>query len=118
VIMNAGEIQQVGTPLEVYNNPENAFVAAFMGSPAMNLVDGKYEAGHIHLEGGTKLEVTPPSRRILDEKGYDGRTVTFGIRPEDMRSEQWTLDATQETFVEPTIRTPETVDEPSITVSE
>ena len=94
VIMNAGEIQQVGTPLEVYNNPENAFVAAFMGSPAMNLVDVKYEAGHIHLEGGTKLEVTPPSRRILDEKGYDGKTVTFGIRPEDMQSEQLALDAT------------------------
>ena len=103
VIMNAGEIQQVGTPLEVYNNPENAFVAAFMGSPAMNLVDVKYEAGQIHLEGGTKLEVTLPTRRILDEKGYDGKTVTFGIRPEDMQSEQLALDATPETVVEPTI---------------
>src|SRR5699024_11992326 len=42
VIMNAGEIDRKSTRLEVYNNPENAFVAAFMGSPAMNLVDVKY----------------------------------------------------------------------------
>ena len=45
VIMNSGIIQQVGTPTEIYDTPENAFVAGFIGSPAMNLVDGKIENG-------------------------------------------------------------------------
>lgn len=103
VIMNAGEIQQVGTPLEMYNNPANAFVATFMGSPAMNLVDVLYQDGFVHLDGGLKLEVMLPARRILDERGYDGKRITFGIRPEDLQSEQLALDANPSNVVEPVI---------------
>ncbi|UTT87226.1 ABC transporter ATP-binding protein (plasmid) [Vibrio pelagius] len=62
VVMNGGEIQQVGTPTEIYNNPANVFVASFIGSPAMNLVegtikDGVFEAENIRISG-LSTEVT------------------------------------------------------------
>ena len=72
VIMNSGVIQQVGTPTEIYDTPENAFVAGFIGSPAMNLVNGKIENGtftsqFISIPGFTNFE------------GF----VTLGFRAED-----------------------------------
>ena len=45
VVMNKGVVQQVGTPTDIYDNPANRFVASFIGSPAMNLVDGHLENG-------------------------------------------------------------------------
>ncbi|MEY8292851.1 sn-glycerol-3-phosphate ABC transporter ATP-binding protein UgpC [Carnobacteriaceae bacterium 52-44] len=102
VIMEAGVIQQVGTPFEVYNSPNNAFVASFIGSPAMNLHEVKYSKGRITGQG-IDLPVSEPSRKQLDEKGYEGKTVIFGIRPEDIHSEQIALDTTPETVVETTI---------------
>lgn len=50
VVMNGGKIQQVGTPTEIYNNPANVFVAGFIGSPAMNLIEGKIENGVFEAE--------------------------------------------------------------------
>lgn len=93
VIMKDGVIQQIGTPQEVYDTPVNVFVAGFIGSPAMNFfkvsfVDGKITNGH-----GIYLEVTDPQRRTLIEKGYDGKEIIFGIRPEDVQSEQIFLDS-------------------------
>ena len=102
VIMNAGVIQQVGTPFEVYNSPNNAFVASFIGSPAMNLHEVTYSNGRI-IGGGIDLEVSAPSRKALDDNGYEGKEVIFGIRPEDIHTEQIALDASPETIVEPTI---------------
>jgi multiple sugar transport system ATP-binding protein len=102
VIMEAGVIQQVGSPFEVYNSPNNAFVASFIGSPAMNLHEVTYSQGRITGQG-IDLAVSEPSRKELDEKGYEGKTVIFGIRPEDIHSEQIALDTTPETVVETTI---------------
>ncbi|SHE92619.1 multiple sugar transport system ATP-binding protein [Atopostipes suicloacalis DSM 15692] len=102
VIMEAGVIQQVGSPFEVYNSPNNAFVASFIGSPAMNLHEVTYSQGRITGKG-IDLAVSEPSRKELDEKGYEGKTVIFGIRPEDIHSEQIALDTTPETVVETTI---------------
>ena len=102
VIMNEGRIQQVGSPFEVYNSPNNAFVAGFIGSPAMNLHEVTYSQGRIKGKG-IDLAVSEPSRKVLDEKGYEGKMVIFGIRPEDIHSEQIALDTTPETVVETTI---------------
>ena len=102
VIMEAGIIQQVGTPFEVYNSPNNAFVASFIGSPAMNLHEVTYSQGRITGQG-IDLAVSEPSRKVLDEKGYEGKKVIFGIRPEDIHSEQIALDTTPETVVDTTI---------------
>src|SRR5699024_12003302 len=63
------------------------FVASFIGSPAMNLHEVTYSQGRI-TGSGIDLAVSEPSRKVLDEKGYEGKTVVFGIRPEDIHSEQ------------------------------
>ena len=99
VIMEDGFIRQVGSPFEVYNSPDNAFVASFIGSPAMNLNEVHYSNGRISDGYGLDLPVSEPSRKVLDEEGYDGQTVIFGIRPEDIQSEQIALDVSPETVV-------------------
>jgi multiple sugar transport system ATP-binding protein len=74
VVMNKGVVQQVGTPTEIYDTPTNTFVASFIGSPAMNLLEGR-------LEGGTFLA---DHVRIPGLSGPDG-PVTLGFRAEDAR---------------------------------
>ena len=71
VVMKDGVIEQTGTPLELYDRPNNLFVASFIGSPAMNLISGKVE-GSTFLAGGIALPLPNP----------DLRTKTYGIRPE------------------------------------
>lgn len=73
VVMNAGEIQQVGTPTEVYNRPNNLFVASFIGSPAMNLVSGQ-----IHGSVFTSDYVN-----VQDIEGYEPGQTVLGFRAED-----------------------------------
>jgi multiple sugar transport system ATP-binding protein len=80
VAMHAGVVQQVGSPLELYDRPANLFVAGFIGSPAMNFLTARYEAANgqaaAHLADGTAI--TLPSPRRIEQ----GTTVTLGIRPE------------------------------------
>ena len=86
VVMRDGWVQQVGDPLELYNEPANRFVAGFLGSPAMNFANVRIAAenGGLWAEGdGIRLKVPEPlSNRIGP---YAGKEVTFGIRPEDLR---------------------------------
>ena len=93
VIMKDGIIQQIGSPQEVYDTPNNVFVAGFIGSPAMNFFKVKFENGTISNGHDLTLEVTDPQRRYLVERGYEGKEVIFGIRPEDIQSEQIFLDS-------------------------
>ncbi len=72
VVMKQGKVQQVGTPTEIYDNPANTFVASFIGSPAMNLMDGQIEGG---VFTGTNV-------RIEGLSGPDGE-ITLGFRAED-----------------------------------
>jgi sn-glycerol 3-phosphate transport system ATP-binding protein len=77
IVMNAGRAEQIGTPMEVYENPETLFVAGFIGSPAMNILPGRAEAdGCIALDRGGRAR----SRVALDA----GRAVAVGIRPEQL----------------------------------
>jgi len=103
VIMNKGFIQQIGTPFEVYNSPDNEFVASFIGSPAMNLMEVHYSNGRISDGKMIDFAVSDPDRKELDANGYDGKNVTFGIRPEDIHSENVALETFSETRVEPRI---------------
>lgn len=103
VIMEGGIIQQVGTPFEVYNSPNNAFVASFIGSPAMNLIELRYENGHITDGRSINIAVTEPSRKALDQGGYNGKEIIFGIRPEDIQAEQIALDTSPDSVVNPVI---------------
>ncbi len=84
VVMKGGVIQQIGTPSEIYNHPENLFVADFMGSPAMNLIPAK-----AHKNGtGTKIEIARGSGAPLvltDTSNTDlPENVILGLRPEDI----------------------------------
>jgi sn-glycerol 3-phosphate transport system ATP-binding protein len=77
IVMNAGRAEQIGTPMEVYQNPATVFVAGFIGSPAMNFLDGSGDgAGRVALDGGGS--VTIPG------KVEAGRRVTVGVRPEHL----------------------------------
>jgi sn-glycerol 3-phosphate transport system ATP-binding protein len=76
VVMNAGRAEQVGSPMEVYDNPQTIFVAGFIGSPAMNFIAGKATGdGRIAFDAGGEARST---RVAL----ASGRAVTVGIRPE------------------------------------
>ena len=87
VVMKDGVVQQVDTPQNLYQKPQNLFVAGFMGSPQMNFLDAK-----VKVSGSTaSLEIAGKSIPLPEAKskkiiagGYDGKTVTFGIRPEDI----------------------------------
>ena len=76
VVMNNGNIEQTGAPLELYDRPANLFVAGFIGSPAMNILPGATGEGGFVAEGGAVLPM-PPSAK--NGAGY------YGIRPEHMR---------------------------------
>ena len=78
VVMKDGYIQQIGTPEEVYHSPANTFVAKFIGAPSMNMIPGTAAGGSVMLDGGGQVR--------LDLAGSDGRKVTLGIRPEDLRA--------------------------------
>src|ERR671922_72585 len=80
-VMNLGVLQQVGSPPELYDNPVNVFVAAFIGSPAMNFATAKAHDGHLEL-GSTRLELSGrPAKAAAQNKGRD---LLIGFRPEDL----------------------------------
>ncbi len=81
VVMQHGVVQQVGTPTELYERPSNCFVATFIGSPAMNLLDGKSsEDGVVLPAEQAMVTVGAAGRRALNEAA--GSEVRVGIRPE------------------------------------
>ncbi len=86
VVMKDGIIQQVATPQEIYKNPSNLFVAGFMGSPQMNFIDVRVEEdiNCYAVFGNTKIRLTEEQTKLLKNKGYIGKVITLGIRPEDI----------------------------------
>jgi multiple sugar transport system ATP-binding protein len=85
VVMKDGWKQQVGAPLELYFHPANKFVAGFIGSPAMNFVEGDLisEQGGLFFQSkGFKVKI--PEDKAAKLKSYPEKRVTFGIRPEDL----------------------------------
>jgi multiple sugar transport system ATP-binding protein len=79
-VLSAGELQQVGTPDEVYDHPANVFVAEFIGSPPMNLLKGTRDGGDIVVGGGWRLAASPGGRP-RGTAGDDGQ-LRVGLRPE------------------------------------
>ncbi len=93
VVMSNAVVQQVGTPHEVYYNPSNLFVARFIGSPGMNLIEGAYSDGTVHLPGDNKYNVPDRWRPALETQ-LTSDQVTMGFRPEGAQvSESGGLDA-------------------------
>ena len=81
VCMSMGHVQQIGTPLELYDTPANLFVASFIGLPPMNFFDVKMKDGVLEGDGFT-YELNDEQRDTLT--GYNGRTITLGVRPENI----------------------------------
>jgi multiple sugar transport system ATP-binding protein len=81
VVMSNAEIQQIGTPVEVYHDPANLFVARFIGSPGMNLVSGAYRDGAVHFAGGNCLPVPTHWQNTLNRQ-LSSEDVILGFRPE------------------------------------
>ena len=81
-ILNAGRIVQVGTPQQIYHEPRDVFVAGFVGSPAMNLMEGELRDGRVSVFAG-KLEI--PLNSGAKPRIDGGGKVTVGIRSEDIR---------------------------------
>lgn len=83
VVMKDGLVQQTNTPLNLYHGPENKFVAGFIGSPAMNFIDGTVENnGLFFREKGTKLSLKLPKACSTALRTYRGKEIWMGIRPE------------------------------------
>ena len=78
VVMNAGRVEQIGAPLDLYDDPANLLVAGFIGSPAMNFLPGRLgEGGAVVLENGARIGVASTAAR-------SGQAVTVGVRPESL----------------------------------
>ncbi len=79
VVMNAGRIEQIGAPLDLYDKPANTFVATFIGAPSMNLIEGRWEGGRFLGPDGLT--------QVFDRQVTvtEGQAVTLGIRPEHFR---------------------------------
>jgi multiple sugar transport system ATP-binding protein len=78
VVMNHGRVEQIGSPLDLYDNPANLFVAGFIGSPAMNFIPGRITGTSVAAAGGITLPL-PPRARV-----EANRDVVLGVRPEHL----------------------------------
>ena len=108
VVLKDGIIQQVDTPQNLYNTPNNIFVAGFIGSPQMNLIDATVaqEGSQAVLKMSEEVVIKLPaekSKKLIDE-GYVGKTVVVGIRPEDVKDDPEFIAAHQDTKFKSTIR--------------
>jgi len=90
-VMNKGVLQQLDTPQNLYDHPNNQFVAGFIGSPAMNFFSAKLEKsnGNLYVNAG-KFNLKIPKSITKPYSNYDGRKVIFGIRPEDIHNPSFT----------------------------
>jgi multiple sugar transport system ATP-binding protein len=86
VVMNKGHVQQIDTPMNLYDHPRNRFVAGFIGSPAMNFVDGTIKASDSlqFVAEGNAFTFAVPASLAERIQGLEGRPLTLGIRPEDV----------------------------------
>ncbi len=85
VVMNAGKIEQIGTPNDLYHHPATRFVAGFIGSPAMNFVPARLEGGNgagLRVRLSDKLVFNVPESRAPRYSPHTGKEVIFGLRPE------------------------------------
>ncbi|MFC3927700.1 ABC transporter ATP-binding protein [Streptococcus caprae] len=87
-----GRVEQIGSPQELYNSPANKFVAGFIGSPAMNFFTLTFDGTHVSNGRNLNLEVPEGQAKQLRDKGYQGKDLILGIRPEDIKSSQVVLD--------------------------
>jgi multiple sugar transport system ATP-binding protein len=102
VVMDKGIIQQAATPEEIYNHPVNMFVAGFIGSPSMNFINGTItdQGGSLYFKSNNlNLQLPEGKASVMRDKGYIGKEVILGIRPEDLHDEPVFLESSPNTIV-------------------
>ena len=107
VVMKDGVVQQVGSPQGLYDNPCNKFVAGFIGTPQMNMIDAQVgkSGNEVTISfGGHTLSLPDEKAKKLEAAGYVGKVVTVGIRPEDLHDEEAFLEANPKSIFDATIR--------------
>ena len=103
VVLKDGVIMQVDSPQKLYNEPNNLFVAGFIGSPQMNFIDAvcKVEGERVTLNFEKTSVVLPPAKaKKLIDGGYNGKTAVMGIRPEDIGDSQIEIEAHKDAVFE------------------
>lgn len=104
VVMKDGYIQQIDPPIKLYKNPNNKFVAGFMGSPAMNFIETKLveeNKGYWLDEGSFKVKLSDDFKNAL--KDHVGKNVVFGIRPEDIYDKLFYKESAPENTIKLTV---------------
>ena len=107
VVMKDGLIQQCDSPQNLYDRPQNLFVAQFIGSPQMNTIDAEVEkvGSDVILNfGGNTIKLPESKAKKLVDGGYIGKTVVLGIRPEDVHDEEMFISQSPDSVIEATIR--------------
>jgi multiple sugar transport system ATP-binding protein len=107
VVMKDGVIQQVDSPQNLYDKPCNKFVAGFIGSPQMNMIDAdvaKSADGITLTFDGHTVTLPAAKGKALEEQGYVGKSVSLGIRPEDLHDDAEFLEAHPEAAFDAAIR--------------
>jgi multiple sugar transport system ATP-binding protein len=92
VVMKDGYIMQVGAPKDIYDYPNNLFVAGFIGTPPMNFIRGKVDKTQKFVAGNHEIMVPDDKFEILRQNQLVGKEVVLGIRPEDIHDEQVVMD--------------------------
>ncbi|MCM3739740.1 sn-glycerol-3-phosphate ABC transporter ATP-binding protein UgpC [Oceanobacillus luteolus] len=106
VVMRDGEIQQIGAPAEVYENPNNVFVGGFIGSPSMNFFNGVIQDSYFVI-GDVKIKIPEGKLKVLKDNNYIGKEVILGVRPEHIHDELVFIESTPETKISTVIEVAE-----------
>lgn len=107
VVMKDGLIQQVDTPQNLYNSPNNLFVAGFIGSPQMNMIESKVvkSGSDVLLQFGSNSIKLPEAKakKVLDS-GYENKEVILGVRPEDVHDEEVFINNSKDSMIDATVK--------------
>jgi multiple sugar transport system ATP-binding protein len=94
---------QVGTPKDIYDNPNNIFVAGFIGTPPMNFIHGTVDAKGLFTAGQHTLQIPDDKFEIVKENRMIGKEITLGIRPEDIHDNEAVMQTYPNSILELTV---------------
>ncbi len=106
VVLKDGIIMQVDSPIKLYNEPNNLFVAGFIGSPQMNFLDAtvKVKGNDVYLVAGpSEIKLSADKAKKLIDGGYNGKTVVLGIRPDDMTDSARDIEEFKGSIIDTTV---------------